>query len=243
MVPARDRMTHLRTLLAVLALILSVAAFACGNEASTGNTQNDVRGMRYCEILAVTNDGGFRADVYGTQGLSECPADQWEELDPQAIQEELGALVILMNGPRYWLMDGLKSFGEIGESRFFGELEMRKLASVALDPGDISQDPYEERSVLRDTEFTFAAGSEIYELIEPTGKVYVMQSYSQIVDDRLTESDLRTLGDVLQLPDGWTYRVRILDEAMVVVDVEGIAIVVQDELQNTYQLRSTSRGS
>ncbi len=236
-------MTCPRTLLTLLVLLLSLAALACGDQSPTGNTQNSVRGVRYCEVLAVINEGGFRADVYGTQGLSECPADQWEALDPQTIQEELGALAIVMNGPRYWLIDGLRSFGEIGESRLFGELEMRKFASVALEPGDISQNPYSERSVVRDTEFTFAAGSEIYELTEPTGKVYVMQSYSQIVDDTLTETDLPTLDDVLQPPEGWTYSVRILDEAMVVVDVEGIAVVVQDELQNTYQLRSTASGS
>ncbi len=38
------------------------------------------------------------------------------------------------------------------------------------------------------------------------------------------------------LPEGWTYRTRILDADYVVVDQEGIATVVQDELQNTYQL-------
>lgn len=236
-------MTYQRIFLGLLTLVLSLAASACGDDSSSGNTQNSVRGVRYCEILAVFSEGDFRADVYGTQGLSECPASQWEALDPQAIQEELGALAIVMNGPRYWLIDGLVSFGEIGESRFFGELEMRKIASVELAPGDLSQDPYTERSVVRDTEFTFEAGSEIYELTEPTGKVYVMQSYAQILDDMLTEADLPTLGGSLQLPEGWTYRARVLDESLVVVDEEGVAVVVQDELQNTYQLTITPSGS
>ena len=236
-------MTYPRSFLALLTLMLSLGASACGDDAAGGNTQGSVRGVRYCEILAVINEGGFRADVYGTQGLSECPAAQWEALDPEAIQEELGALAILMNGPRYWLIDGLTSFSEIGEPRFFGELEMRKIASVELAPGDISQDPYTERSVVRDTEFTFAAGSEIYELTEPTGKVYVMQSYAQIVDEMLTEADLPTLGDSLQLPEGWTYRARVLDESLVIVDEEGIAVVIQDELQNTYQLAVSPSGS
>lgn len=236
-------MTYRRRFPGLLALILSLTTFACGDDSPSTNVQNSVRGVRYCEILAVISEGSFRADVYGTQGLSECPASQWEALDPRAIQEELGALAILMNGPRYWLIDGLTSFSEIGESRFFGELEMRKIASVELAPGDISQEPYTERSVVRDTEFTFAAGSEIYELTEPTGKVYVMQSYAQIVDEMLTAADLPTLGDSLQLPEGWSYRARVLDEGLVVVDDGGIAVVVQDELQNTYQLAITSSGS
>ncbi len=67
---------------------------------------------------------------------------------------------------------------------------MRRLASVALSPADLSQDPYTERSVVRDTEFVFDAGSEVYELIAANGKVYVMQSYAQIVDDTLDEAAL-----------------------------------------------------
>jgi hypothetical protein len=187
-------------------------------------------------VIAVTNDGGFGADVYGTQGLSDCPLSQWEALDPEAIQEELGALAILMNGPRFWLIDSVVSFSELGEIRVFGELDMRRLASVMLSPGDITQDPYRERSVVRDTEFVFARGSEVYELLAPSGKVYVMQSYAHIVDDALDEAALRTLGQRLQLPEGWRYRTRVVTEDFVVVDQEGIATVVQDELQNTYQL-------
>ena len=118
---------HTRVVCLVLALVLG----ACAENASTGASQESLRGTRYCEILAVVDEGGFRADVYGTQGLSECPAEQWEALDLEAIQEELGALAILRNGPRYWLIDAVTSFSEIGESRFFGELEMRRLASVA----------------------------------------------------------------------------------------------------------------
>jgi hypothetical protein len=192
--------------------------------------------VRYCEVIAVTNEGGFSADVYGTQGLSDCPLSQWEALDPEAIQEELGALAILMNGPRFWLIDSAENFGELGETRFFGELEMRRLASVALSPGDLSQGSYQERSVVRDTEFVFVAGSEVYELIAASGKVYVMQSYAHIVDDTLDEAALPGLDQTLQLPEGWVYRTRVVVEDYVVVDQDGIATVVQDELQNTYQL-------
>jgi hypothetical protein len=228
-------MTNTWLVVAILALTLG----ACGGSASPGATQESLRGTRYCEILAVLSEGGFRADVYGTQGLSECPTEEWEALDPEAIQQELGALAIVMNGPRYWLIDSVTSFSEIGESRFFGELEMRKIASVALSPGDVSQDPYTERSVVRDTEFVFDAGSEVYELTAPSGKVYVMQSYAEIVDDTLDEAALPTLGESLHLPEGWTYRTRVVDADYIVVDQDGIATVVQDELQNTYQLAAS----
>lgn len=186
---------YTRFVFLVLALVLGLGA--CAENASTGESQQSLRGTRYCEILAVLNEGGFRADVYGTQGLSECPTEQWKALDLAAIRDELGALAILRNGPRYWLIDAVTSFSEIGESRFFGELEMRRLASVALSPGDLSQDPYTERSVVRDTEFVFDAGREVYELIAPNRKIYVMQSYAHIVDGSLDEATLPTLSERL----------------------------------------------
>ncbi len=235
--PARGFMPHLFNCLILSSLFGVLALGGCGESSSTaGNELVELRGVRYCEVVAVISDGGFRADVYGTQGLSDCPLAQWEALDPVAIQEELGALTVLMNGPRFWLIDAVKSFSEPGEPRFFGELEMRKIATVQLDPGDVSQAPYSERSVVRDTEFVFLAGSEVYELIAPGGKVYVMQSYAHIVDDALNEAALRALGESLALPEGWVYRTRVVDEDYVVVDQDGIATVVQDELQNTYQL-------
>ena len=214
---------------------LFLIASGCSDSSQSTAAMASIRGVRYCEVIAVKNEGGFSADVYGTQGLSDCPPSSWEALDPESIQEELGAFVVVMNGPRFWLIDGLVSFSELGESRFFGELEMRRIATLMLSPEDLSQAPYEERSVVRDTEFVFLSGSEVYELVAPDGTVYVMQSYAHIVDDTLDEAALQALGDRLSLPEGWLYRVRVVEEDYIVVDRDGIAIVVQDELQNTYQ--------
>ena len=230
-------MTYVSKCRVSLALVVAVALGGCGESSPSGaNEPASLRGARYCEVIPVTNEGGLSAAVYGTQGLNDCPASQWEALDPEAIREELGALVVLMNGPRFWLIDSVTAFSELGEIRFFGELQMRLLASVALSPGELDQAPYRERSVVRDTEFVFVAGSEVYELVAPASKVYVMQSYAHIVDDTLNEAALLGLGEELELPEGWTYRTRVLDEDYVVVDQDGIATVVQDELQNTYQL-------
>jgi hypothetical protein len=225
---------RIRAFLAASAILL--IGVGCSESSQSTAATASIRGVRYCEVIAVKNEGGLSAEVYGTQGLSDCPLSSWEALDPDAIKEELGAFVIVMNGPRFWLIDGVMSFSELGDSRFFGELEMRRIATLILSPEDLSQNPYEERSVVRDTEFVFLSGSEVYELVAADGTVYVMQSYAHIVDDTLNEAALQTLGERLVLPEGWAYRVRIVDEDYVVVDREGIATVVQDELQNTYQL-------
>lgn len=110
----------------------------------------------------------------------------------------------------------------------------RSRARASAEPlGPVSSTPYAERTVNRDSEFEFRAGAEIYELLAPNGAIYVMQSYAQIVDPALTESDLAGLGARLTLPTGWSYRARTLD-APLLVTTRGEATVVQDELQNTY---------
>ena len=47
--------------------------------------------------------------------------------------------------------------------------------------------------------------------------------------------DLQRLGQRLQLPDGWSFHVIVLDEDAELPSVDGIAEVITDELGNTYQ--------
>ena len=93
---------------------------------------------------------------------------------------------------------------------------------------------YVETEVERSTTWVFRAGSPVHELIAPNGSVYAMQSASLIKDPNLTEQ-LPNLGERLQMPDGWTYRVRTLDQDLVVQARDGVAHVVLDEFENNYQ--------
>lgn len=193
---------------------------------------------RYCEVLTVTmTDAGLRAAVWGSQGLNDCPQEGFDAIDATVAAQQVGANLAVVNGPRYWVLDAIvaNALSGSGETEVFGGVEMRSIAVVELDSPDRS--PYTDTSVVRDTEFVFDAGSEVYELVAPDGSVYVMQSYSVEVDPGLIRAELATLGERLQLPEGWTFSGRVLDEELVVEDIDGIATVVQDELRNTYQLR------
>lgn len=193
------------------------------------------RGLRYCELIAAVLDGGaVEAQVWGTQGLNDCPQGDWDAIDTAAVATELGAVMVLRNGPRYWVLDAIEADLDPGaERRTFGALEFRRIASVQVDPA-AGNDPYTERVVDRTTVFTWRAGSEIYELLSPAGAIYVMQSYALIEDPTLRESDLPGLGARLTLPGGWDYRVRVLD-ADLNIRSTGDAVVIQDDLRNTYQ--------
>ena len=82
----------------------------------------------------------------------------------------------------------------------------------------------------------FDAGNPVHELVDPDGTAYVMQAYCIGVDPTITSESLPALGERLALPDGWSYRTRVLDEELVVDTTTSLAVVLQDELENTYTL-------
>jgi hypothetical protein len=199
---------------------------------------SDVRGVRYGEVIAAfLRDGRFEAEVYGTQFLNDCPQDQWDALDATAIAEEMGAVAVKLNGPRYWTLDGMGTKVNALEPvlREFDGLLMRRLA--VIDLGDQpAPAPYTEVHVDRGAVFFFDAGRPVYELVDPDGTAYVMQALCVGVDPDMTEASLLDLGGRLHMPEGWTYRSRILDDELVVDTTATIATVLQDEFENSYTL-------
>ena len=143
-----------------------------------GRLVTDQRGIRYGEVLAVFSDGEqFTAHVYGTQLLNDCPPELWDTLVPETIAQELGALVVKLNGPRYWVLDGLGSKSAPLEPVLheFNGLLMRRIAVLELGTNP-AQVPYTVRKVDRRVSMYFDAGSAVYELIDPHGLAYVMHT-------------------------------------------------------------------
>ncbi len=235
MTPCRGSLTAL--------LCLAWVAIGCGSS-SSGGAGGDELGLfdsRYCEVFLVEVEGDVAiVNVFNTVGLNECPSEPWEALDTDEIAEEQGVLMAVLNGPRFWTVDGAAGGdAATGETEEFGGIEMQKVAEIRLPLAQALElldraDPYAEFVVDRDNAWIYSAGREVYELVDPDGGAYVMQSYSHQVDDALTSADLPSLGERLQLPAGWTFRARVVPSELV-VQATGQAIVTQDELRNTYQ--------
>jgi hypothetical protein len=198
----------------------------------------DVFRKRYGEVLLVrAGESGPEATVYNTFPLNDCPAHLWDKLDAQAIAAENDAVAALLNGPRYWLMSGLGKRDRDGlEHKVFGGIEMIRQATVKLS--SMNPSPYQVNRVNRKALFTFDAGREIYELIDPDGRRWVMQTWSQTVDPTLSLADLPGLGSRLSLPAGWRYQPRTPTSALRVDTTHSDASVTQDDLANSYSLQS-----
>jgi hypothetical protein len=196
-----------------------------------------MRGDRYCEVLLVDIvDGQASADVYVSYPLNDCPEEQWVTLDTAAIAAAEGSAVAVLNGPRYWLMDRVEKerSPDAPVRKVFGGIEMQLQASVQIGALADASTPYTEHEVNRSTTFTFDAGQTVYELRTPDGSTYVMQTWSQQKDPTLAEADLDGLASRLQLPAGWSYASRVLDEPLVVDTTATAARVLQDDLANSY---------
>jgi hypothetical protein len=226
-----------------LVLLLTVAAPAASPAGATRVGERStfhMHGRRYCEYFIVKGQlPRLSADVWNTYGLNDCPARQWNASDAAGLAKQLGAVAVVLNGPRYWLIDGARLVLPPGSrvTRFPSGLRMRKVASieVPVHDGTPGAAPYTELTVDRRNTFTWSRRYPVYELVSPGGRAYVMQSFSRIVDRSLRLTDLRTLGRRLELPPGWRFRTRRLSHDFALT-TRGKAAVLQDDLQDTYQL-------
>ena len=198
---------------------------------------SDLRNFRYAEVLPTfACGGGLVTEVYVTTGFNDSPEDQWYALNADDLTHELGAVKVTLNGPRHWLMNEIIRGANNSSSGFekiatFGTLQMQ-LAAQINGPGD--DELYAENEVQRSTTYIFKAGNEVYKLVNPQGEAYVMQSYSRKINPDLMIEDLASLGSTLNLPSGWAFQTEILSVDLEVV-ADGLAFVIQDELENSYQ--------
>jgi hypothetical protein len=218
--------------------------------ATTPNAANSVRNTRYCEVLPVVlnKDGKLVASVYNTLGLNACPEEVWETLDTAAIKKQFNAFAVIMNGPRYWVMDQIIAKGatRAGETVMIGGLGFTKRAEVVMSMAELSTNKaalYQMRNIQRETTYVFKAGKPVYELVSDDGYTFIMQTYSRQVDPALTLESLDTLAARLKLPKGWKYQVVTLDKDLI-LSANGVAHLIQDDFYNSYQrLEPTDLGT
>lgn len=207
---------------------------------------DNVRAVRYCEVFLIGGDAlthNLQAAFYNTTELNNkadprdtCPADMWAKVDADALKKQYDVLGVFKNGPRGWANDWFEL--PVGTEHSFDGLRARWMGEVQL-PKDIDLhkkggSAYKPTTVARKSKMGFAKGKPVFMLESPDGMPWVMQAYSNIVDPNLTYEDLKTLGTKLKLAPGWKFRVKVLDKDLTITAVNGIAKIVQDDLENTY---------
>lgn len=195
-----------------------------------------LRDSRYCEILY--SKSRLTLAVYNTIGLNDCPEASWKKITVDCVKGETGASFVKLNGPRYWMIDGMTNSQLVNpEQKVICDLAMREAGVLKLELSDVltSSKPYTQHQVDRETTWLYKSGKPVYELIDPKGQVFVMQSYS-IEKKPQTAATLEKLGTELQLPQGWQFRTGVLKQDAELKAINNKATVIQDDFLNTYQL-------
>jgi hypothetical protein len=228
----------MRTLAALAFAACTTAPAAAVTVDEATHSITGIRDARYCEIIPVVRSGfHFLATVYNTLGLNDCPAPLWDKITEAEMKKQFGAVKVLLNGPRHFVMDKIIAAGSTatGKTIDAGGLQLTQRASIDLDIFGMRSEPYRERTIARETRYVFEAGKPVFVLVSAAGKRYAMQAYAQMRDKTLSYADLPGLGARLKLPDGWRYEVMTPDKDLV-LGAKGEAVIVQDDLEDTYQL-------
>lgn len=225
----------------LLILIFSLSTVLVNAQPTYEKSISNLRNQRYCEILYGKRHWlNLEVKVFNTQGLNLCPEEQWKAITKESIANKYSASFVVLNGPRYWMMDEIQASGttvnNVKESFNGIEMNLRATIDLGLLKQVFGSKHFTPNQITRTTNFVYKAGQPIYELTSPAGEVYVMQSYSQIINPALTMKDLPDLAKQLKLPAGWVYQSKIIDRDLSLV-ANGVAYVLQDNLANSYQRR------
>ena len=246
------RLTAIGLAAGTLALGLAGAAPAFAS-VPAGNVPSDVRDFPYCELIPdVVSDGVTTEHVFNTLGFNTCPASTWDTITEQNVIDAYNAQYgstgqatsASLNGRRFWVMDTIKSDGGNSSSpdtlTVNGmELGLKALIPLPAGTAAVGSKLYSPNTIDRSTTYVFKAHRKVYELIDPQGNVYVMQSYTDLVVP-LTIKKLDNIKPLLKLPKGWDYRVRRLKKDLTLT-AAGQTQVVNDQLYNTYQINPAAK--
>jgi hypothetical protein len=202
---------------------------------SQGAPKSNIRGERYCEVILAKTLTHF--SVYTTWGLNDCSDQRWNKVTVTKVKQESRASFVFLNGPRFWVIDEVQHPNLVKATiQKINELSMREVGVLHIRLADVfkSNAPYYKHEVQRQTTSIYQPGKPIYELLAPSGEVFVMQSYS-IQKLPQTEHTLYQLSTKLRLPKGWVFKTGTIKKTESIQAVNNLAIIIQDDFDNTYQ--------
>lgn len=188
----------------------------------------ETRNLRFCEVILVMPGG---AEAYNSTGLNDCPVELWKALDEEKLKADRRAQFVVLNGPKFWMMDEQTLW--FGGTDTFGGIGMKWAATLpAAGLEKEGGKPYQVFKPEKHQKMVYMAGKKVYELVDPDGYIYVLQARTGKVSMEMLES----LGEHMkELPEGWSYRVRVLEKELVLdLNPEMTIFGVGDEFHQYY---------
>ena len=202
--------------------------------------KENARGTVWCEVIPMVGTGPNAVmHIYTSTAVDNCTEERSAALDMTKLAADLGVEKVVMNPGRYWVFDRMTAY-TAGEVVNFNGIKAQWGATMTPQSvaAIVGAKPYSVGKIKRDTEWFYQKGKPAYMLRTPEGKVWVLQVFTKAKDPTLSMDTLNQLGAKLQLPEGWKFEVKVLDQDLSLQPrrvADGEAFIMRDNLGNTYQ--------
>jgi hypothetical protein len=218
---------------------------ADGRGAKAGRFDN-LHHVRYIEIFLAAPDatGKLVAACYNTSFNSAgipsskdtAPQALVEALDFAKLGKEFGVLGASLNGPKLWMLDWAEI--EVGVERDFNGIKSPWVAQLNMDKdaGVSESTPYKPMTIARKSGLGWNKGTTALLLDDAEGNTWIMKGFQLGIKPPHTYEQFVAAGasNYKQLPPGWKFRIKTLEEDLIEVPVTGVATILPDEFFNVY---------
>lgn len=218
-----------------------------GDRAKPGRFDNMHR-TRFIEIFLARRDdktGKLVAECYNSMftetGIpatkDTAPQAQVENLDFAKMKTDFGILGASLNGPKLWLPDWTEI--DMGVERNFNGIKATWVAQLGMDgnAGGVAEStPYKPMTILRKSGLGWNKGTTVILLDDAEGNTWVMKGFQMGLKPEYTYDEFIARGQdqFKQLPQGWKFRVKTLEEDLIERPEGGVATIMPDEFFNIY---------
>ena len=210
---------------------------------------DDMHKVRYIEIFLAARDAGTGKIVaacynpmYTAKGTpasrDTAPQALVEGLDFEKMKQEYGVLGASLNGPKIWLPDW--SEADVGVERDFNGIRAAWVAQLNLGDktgvGAGTTTPYAPMTIARKSAVGWNKGTTVILLDDADGNTWIMKGFQLGLEPQYTyeEFEASAASKFKALPDGWTVRVKTLEQDLIEKPEGGVATIMGDEFFNIY---------
>lgn len=217
-----------------------------GARAKSGRVEN-THLTRFIEIFLAKNDSSGKLvascynSMYGPEGIPEskntAPQELVEGLDFEKMKEKYGLIGASLNGPKLCTPDWVEI--EIGILRDFNGIKAPWVAQLNMGEikGGVSEaEPYKPVTIARESSIGWNKGTKVLLLDDAEGNTYIMKGFELGMSPQYSYEEFVAAGQEMfkNLPEGWKFRIKILEEDLIETPENGVATILPDEFFNVY---------
>jgi hypothetical protein len=212
-----------------------------GDGAKTMRFEN-MHQTRFIELFFGTKDpktGKLVAPCYNTMYTTKAmpaskdtsPQELVKGLDLEKIAKEYGVAKVMLNGPKIWMPGWVEA--AVGKERDFNGMTAGWVAQLNLpESGNIEGSPWKPMQIARTTKWGWTKGTKVALLDDSDGNTWILKGFQLGLNPQQTWEQYLAKGaaSYKQLPAGWKFRVKTLEQDVIEIPDNNLATIMTDEL-------------